>query len=419
MNGGQADYSEASAIILILFVFLLYYLYHYHFEYFLYIWVWPITAFFQILKYTPSFITDIIFFWDPNSVKPQASSIVNGMLNPLLFGGEYPSFFGEGYQGKKMPESLHQRFVLYADQKPMVFLVNSYSGFLLNFYVMLYLFWKSIVIFNRKKYNNSHSMESLAIQESELWPQIKPVIFDNPLRFKELDEGKWAMAQKPDYFSRKNNLINTYENELGEEKFTIYEDRTFKVFLKQLGTPWKSINSLSNVEKQIFAILISQAMRDGKTSLELRKNLGHYYTSKKSIFDFFKNRKKKKEVDKMVNSVIKKYSQEEYVKNIINKHFYVKTVFAGLLKSSRVDGVLSNSEFLWLKLQDRDLWYVLCNVGRKSAFVECAGVWSHFLFEEYVERKISNPMVKNAVKALDLYFYESSDSYERIVKEEN
>lgn len=110
---------------------------------------------------------------------------------------------------------------------------------------------------------------------------------------------------------------------------------------------------------------------------------------------------------------------EDKIKKITDKHFYKKTVFAALLEAAREDGVLASCEFLWLKTVDRDMWYILNNVGRKSSHAECAAPWAHFLAEKALERKIANPMVSNAIIALDQYMFDTSYNFEKIYKNES
>ena len=102
------------------------------------------------------------------------------------------------------------------------------------------------------------------------------------------------------------------------------------------------------------------------------------------------------------------------IQNILDTHFYKKTVFSAMLKSARDTGVLASCDFIWLKKQNRDLWYTLSQIGRTSCFVECSGVWSHYLTEVKVGRKISTPMVTNAIKAMDKYMDQTHFNYKKI-----
>ena len=62
---------------------------------------------------------------------------------------------------------------------------------------------------------------------------------------------------------------------------------------------------------------------------------------------------------------------------------------------------------------------MMCNVGRRAAFIECAGPWSHWLAEKSLNKKISNPMVMNAVKGVDQYLVDNKEEYRSVFKEDD
>lgn len=61
---------------------------------------------------------------------------------------------------------------------------------------------------------------------------------------------------------------------------------------------------------------------------------------------------------------------------------------------------MAAAEFLWLKPVDRPLWFMLNNVGRRTAFTEVAGPMAHWLAEKVIGRKLIVPMVNQATTAL-------------------
>ena len=59
-----------------------------------------------------------------------------------------------------------------------------------------------------------------------------------------------------------------------------------------------------------------------------------------------------------------------------NRHAWQETAFPSMLSLARKDrGALPSAAFLWLKAEDRPLWYILNNVGSEAAMVEAAGPW--------------------------------------------
>ena len=96
-----------------------------------------------------------------------------------------------------------------------------------------------------------------------------------------------------------------------------------------------------------------------------------------------------------------KHVRSKRVGRAVSPHAYLYTVMASMLTLARRDGVLSVSEFLWLKPLDRQLWYVLNNVGRQTAFVEVSAPMAHWMVEKRLRRPLKVPMVEQAVEALD------------------
>ena len=52
-----------------------------------------------------------------------------------------------------------------------------------------------------------------------------------------------------------------------------------------------------------------------------------------------------------------------------------------MLVAARTDGVLASAEFLWLKPVDRQLWFMLNSIGRRTPFVEVSAPYAHWLVE--------------------------------------
>lgn len=92
--------------------------------------------------------------------------------------------------------------------------------------------------------------------------------------------------------------------------------------------------------------------------------------------------------------------KEKHAIEVMTKHAFVITGLMALLDEARGGGVVAPLEFRWLKYQDRTLWYALTSVGRKTAFVEAAGPFAHWLLETHLGRAISHKETTEAVEAL-------------------
>ena len=84
-----------------------------------------------------------------------------------------------------------------------------------------------------------------------------------------------------------------------------------------------------------------------------------------------------------------------------NRHAWQETAFPAMLSVERKDrGVLASAAFLWLKSEDRPLWYILNNVGSEATMVEAAGAMSHFRAEMQIGKPIRRPAVRQTARAL-------------------
>ena len=394
-QGSGEDNSERAAVgILIMFIFIAM-LYYFAYEYFVYIWKYMTLPVLVFIKYLPGFISDTIFFWTSTVVKESSA-------RALMFLWENtPTHFSENREDMAS--------------------VNSYVGNLMMPYISIYLIYKGISIINTKTFKKKFTVDSIAVNESSIWNQIKPIIHQHPEKEPDLNKGVWAMGLRPEHFVKKHDLLDEYETETGDLRTVLKAEQAYNVFLKQMGSRWNNPKELSREEKQLFGLFITKACRNSKKADALIKSLSDAYTSQN--FGFLRDKWVKvrlmKKSDKLVNEAIKSYQEKEVVQNIINSHFYTKTVLSGLLEEARKDGVLATADFIWLKPLNRPLWYMLNNIGRRASWVECAGPWSHYWSEKLLERKVANPMISETVKALDEYLEYCSDSYDPINNEDD
>lgn len=99
--------------------------------------------------------------------------------------------------------------------------------------------------------------------------------------------------------------------------------------------------------------------------------------------------------------------------DIMLSHGFVVTGLMTMLEEARGGGVVPCVEFIELKGEDRKLWYALQCVGRKTAFVEAAGPYAHWLLEKMIGKAITQPEVTSAVEALKLALFVDKKSLQQ------
>ena len=88
----------------------------------------------------------------------------------------------------------------------------------------------------------------------------------------------------------------------------------------------------------------------------------------------------------------------------VNQHAFETTaLMKGLAFARSEGGVLSPSQFLWLRAHDRTLWYPLNNMGRQSFHIEALGAMAHFKAERLTQRPIPVPKVGDSVSTIIEY----------------
>jgi intracellular multiplication protein IcmP len=305
-------------------------------------------------------------------------------------------------------ETLEPHQLSVADLAAVSTLVGKYLRFpisviLLVFAVLIYLGRATL------QFKRYYDMNALAKLEQQNWAQITPVV---PLDLVNtaIDSGPWAMALTPFEFAQKYNLYASERPASSTSealtmvhhhylRLKIKREEARRVFSVQLGAPWKNVAVLSMPAKALFAICAARAARDRLAADQLLEQIAR---SAGGNFD-----RKAEQAEAHLNfsgteALFTKHKDHPLVREIINKHTYVLGVMASMLVLSRREGVFASADFLWLKPCDRALWFMLNCMGRKTAYVEVAGPFAHWIAECAVGRKLSVPMIETAVDALEL-----------------
>ncbi len=255
----------------------------------------------------------------------------------------------------------------------------------------IYLYQSDITL----KFRRSHSMKTLRAQEQSNWPAIMPVVKQD-LVATDINTGPWAMALTPMEFARKHKLLK--KNDIlmdavtipGEE-FTasIHRGDAKRVFTLQLGPVWTGFEHCPPHARALAAVFMARMNRDKPAAFKILAALDKSTSEGKPDYS-------------VATETLKKYQQAENVRIILSKHAYLLTVMASLLLGSRDDGVMPSSDFLWLKVVDRRLWYMLNCVGRQTPFVEVGGPFAHWVAENVIGRSSLTPMIDEAIRALEI-----------------
>ncbi len=242
-----------------------------------------------------------------------------------------------------------------------------------------------------RRYKSSYSMRTLSQRMQKSFADV--YLPEN--QCKDLMKGDFSMALSPIEFISQHNLQSH------DKKLDIH--KSYGVLCRQLG----QVGSDELIDSQalyiLYAGLIAFVAHDRKLGRRILQCATQWYMSS-SWLDKYRC---KKRLSNAVESSIRRYEHVEKVRSIAAKHHYNSTLLCELLEHARKGGIVPNASFLWLKKEDRTLWYALNNVGREAVFVEAAAITAHWQAEKMLNTKITTPMIKPAIEALqqEIYVY--------------
>ncbi|MEC7031010.1 MAG: type IVB secretion system coupling complex protein DotM/IcmP [Pseudomonadota bacterium] len=236
------------------------------------------------------------------------------------------------------------------------------------------------------RFKQVYDMTMLSRQEVVNWPQISCVLGKNLIKTSVL-EGPWRMSYQPLSFAKEHGLLRT-EVVNGQTVARLNKDRAKGVFCAQMGPLWTGLENLPPYVLALFAIFCAKAENDTEGARRLIRQIAASAAS--GNLDFGGTR-----------MLLFKHVRSKRVGRAVSPHAYLYTVMASMLTLARRDGVLATSEFLWLKPLDRQLWMMLSNVGRQTAFVEVSAPIAHWMVERRLRRPLKVPMIEEAIEALD------------------
>jgi intracellular multiplication protein IcmP len=248
------------------------------------------------------------------------------------------------------------------------------------------------------RFNKIFTMDRLFDAERKDWPQIN-AISNVDLTKEPVDKGPWAMALSPMEFAKKYGLLReitekitgTRVSERGERiKVEVIKNKAASVFAYQIGPEWDTVEKLPIYVRALLAAFIAKGIQDRTGSKNLLDQIS-LSAQKTGNLNFAGT-----------DELLKKHINAKPLAKIMARHAYIYTLMPSMLEFARTDGVLASSDFLWLKVVDRRLWYILNCVGRQTPFSEIAGPYAHWLVEKSLQHRITTPMVGEAVTALEL-----------------
>lgn len=289
-----------------------------------------------------------------------------------------------------------------------------------------------------------YDMESLLKDRAPNYPFIQKFV-DNHPEDKDIyyergskDSKDYAAAMSPKHFAEMKpplGLEKMARKDKELRKSSIWDgdvgfdyDLAERAFKSQLGRKYEGLSSLNETEMRLYKELkkrIKSSLSRGSEFID--SCVRHVFKGKtpsgltdteKKIFNRIKEEVEKaskgKKAKKQSEMLRKPYFLsifktpdihnlfiDRFCEEIMGNHAYIRTGLMSMLAETRNAGVVASLEFRhWLKGEDRILWYCVSTVGRKVSFVECGGVFAHWLVEKELSRPVPQIFVDEAIVAL-------------------
>lgn len=255
----------------------------------------------------------------------------------------------------------------------------------------------------RNRFLTRHTLESFIKTQAAMWPVIAPIVNFNPSKTSRVPGSSvpdklplFAEALSPEEWLAWHAIpvANGIPN----------KERIRRAFLEQLGPRWAGLDDkMPKYMQCLFAALALQGVQKRDACDQM---LGRFATHWSPEHGFQPSLELMVEVRKILHDPKIGGKAAE----VAARHAYRTTAFLGLLKWARfMGGVVAPAQFLWLRAVDRNFWYPLNNLGRRSFHTEGAGAIAHFMAEEAAGKPLPMPRIDTAIITMNQYLANHAD----------
>ncbi len=279
-------------------------------------------------------------------------------------------------------------------------LVGSYTKWLLITAcagVAYYALYKS----DRNKFRTTYNLESFINIQARVWPVIAPIVKFNPSKASSRILGTVVPRKIP-----------IFAEALAPEEWLAYHnipvvkgipvrEAVYNALVLQLGPRWTGPDDLPPYIQALLAAFALKGVQKREESDKLLGDLSLCWTDKTGFH-------MTPELAAEIKKILKDPAIGGKAMEVAARGAYRITSLLATLKWARfMGGVLASAQFLWLRGVDRDLWYALNNLGRRSFHSEGAGAIAHFMAEDIAQKPLIAPRLETAIATINKYLSDS------------
>jgi intracellular multiplication protein IcmP len=247
------------------------------------------------------------------------------------------------------------------------------------------------------QYRRRMNLETLMHEQAKSFPAIFPFLKFDPRKLPFRAPGSPVPSKLPLFAEALSPEEWLAFHEIRMVGGQIDANRAYNALVLQLGKRWQGAAKLSPHGQAIFAACALKHVRKRKDSELLLDELSKSWTPEKGLALSGKVKAQIRKViaDPKIGGALEKFADQ---------HAYETTALLRCLARARSEGgVLPPASFLWLRGHDRNLWYPLNNLGRKSYHAEASGALVHYTNELIAGQKIPTPRFEEVIRGIEQY----------------
>lgn len=249
----------------------------------------------------------------------------------------------------------------------------------------------------RSKFRTHHTLESFIKLQAKMWPVISPIVDFNPIKSSARAPGDTIPDKLPLFAEPLSPEEWISYHRIPVTNGVVDREATRRALILQLGPRWNGIENQAPYFRALYAAFALKGAQKREESDEFLGEIALCWGAKTG-FHLLPN------VASEVKRILSDSKFTEKAEQIANQHAYRTTAMCGVLRWARsMGGVLAPGQFVWLRGTDRNLWYALNNLGRRSFHAEGMGAMAHYLAEQAAKKPLPIPRVDTAIVTINQY----------------
>lgn len=245
------------------------------------------------------------------------------------------------------------------------------------------------------QYRRIMGLERLMEEQAKMFPVIAPFLKFNPSKIKPRAPGDAVPRRLPLFAEALTPEEWTAYNQVPFRNGKLDRNKAWEALGRQLGPRWRGPLKMPLHRQGLFAAFALKHVRKRKESEAMLAGLALSWTADGG----FNPPQKLKD---QIRAVIRDPKIGGKLVPFSDRHAYEATAMLRALNRARQEGgVLASAEFLWLRGQDRELWYPLNNLGRRAYHAEACGALTHYVNELVADQKIPTPRFDEVIKVIE------------------